>query len=847
MKNDKIYDNIANTATIHLSKPIFISMEGALFQNNSALNDISGIYIEESVINFTCYKCVFRENKAKSGGILTILKAENFALMYSEIDSNTAQIGHMVDIRETINCTISSALFRNNLCESEPCHLSITGSMWSVIKDSTFIHDANNSTIITDESNAVYIETQNLLMQNINDRMGAGGYALQVLNNEGSYFQNITSICPFHHTSLTSNSNMSYFENDSFDANNSFQFEYNSLFSASILNKFYFTKEAFKLKCIPCERNEYRMGLSEYSLQGYRKPNLADNTDICYKCPPGGHCKDHNVVAEPNYWGFIHNSRMYFVMCPEGYCCQSSPCESYDACGQGRTGHLCSSCQDGYRLSMLSEECLLIGQCEVAWVSFAIISSGCVYIAFLLVKVEIANVLFLIKQTVGRHFKKKGEASEKYQLKTIDFPTNIETGITKSPNNFMQPDPCNRNTNWHETMSGPVISNMNQGAPEYSASDFTSSDFTIPFDYEEVFHIIVYHFQDTGLFMLSLPGMPQSPFSFEKYQERLTALARLDSGSFSSQITCLEKDTSEVRKLFIKTSIIPFMIVMYVIFNLVMKLVKPRPQLKKRMFASADTVFLMIIMFSFQQLSSSALSLVKCTWLGSGHYLRIDGNVKCYQPWQWATFAFIIICILPFWCSLFLGPGMLRHELITRNTFLMSLILPGPFLILSIIMLRKKTDIKVTCPDIGNAGILKEVWYSHRPFFSYNYLCWGGLVMLRRLGLVICATLIATPIARIASMLIILVIALYVHVRYKAYRDTTANAFCNISLFAMLLVGICNYGWATLLYTGSNFEYGDALKIGQGVVVAESFLIQGIPVGMVLFCIVKFIAANLKK
>ncbi len=459
MKNDTIYNNIATTATIHVSKPIYISIEDTLFENNTALNHASGIYIEESVINFTCYKCVFRENTAKSGGVLTILKAENFALMSSKVLSNSAHIGHMVEIKNTFNCSIKSTLFKNNMCENEPCHLAIDSSTWSLIKDSTFIHDVGNPSVISDESDAINIKTQNLFLQNFHISMDVGGYALQILDNEGSYFENLSSICPFHHTSLTTHSDMSYIGNNSFDGNASIHFDLHLQFSGNILNRFYYTKGAFKVKCIPCERNEYRMGISKYSLGKFSKQSVPINADVCYKCPPGGHCKDHHVQAEPNYWGMTYKNKIDFVICPEGYCCQSSPCVSYDACSEGRTGQLCASCKDGYRLSMLSEECLLIGQCEVAWVSVAIISSGCVYIAFLFVKVEIANILSFMKQKVQKHSKRNRQAGKNYKLEALAIQNSHEP--EKIPDAFMEPDLTQRNQIRCMAISGPINSHFN--------------------------------------------------------------------------------------------------------------------------------------------------------------------------------------------------------------------------------------------------------------------------------------------------------------------------------------------------------------------------------------------------
>ena len=148
---------------------------------------------------------------------------------------------------------------------------------------------------------------------------------------------------------------------------------------------------------------------------------------------------------------------------------------------------------------------------------------------------------------------------------------------------------------------------------------------------------------------------------------------------------------------------------------------------------------------------------------------------------------------------------------------------------------------KSSCPTRTTYGVLDEVWYSFSAFTSSEYISWGGIVEFRRLALVISATLIATPIARITCMTLTVLIAIIVHLEYKPYSDWTANMLSNVSLFATLMVGMINFGWATIVYTQADFQSGDADAIGQAMVTLEGAFIQGVPVFIIVFCAVQFL------
>ncbi len=823
IKDDQIFNNSAHAATIYVKTLSDMHIQNTTFINNSASSNGAGIFIEISVKNFVCSKCVFMRNRADFEGILSINSADQIILSATIAEGNEALFGKMIEIKRSVETTVVSSDFKDNYCSGALCFLSIDKGDHLDIENCSFVSTEYNVKNLGGSSIAVHIKGKNVEVKR-SLLIGTPGNLLKGVSEQNLYLKNVSCLCPRNHFFEREITNMSPDSSDSHALKTT---------GLGTINE-----SSLIVKCILCAANHYKMGTSFYSLTESTNPSGEGRNDECYKCPPGGICKEHTVVADTNYWGFMDGNQLYFVFCPDGFCCQSSPCASYDTCNEGREGKLCTSCKDKYQLSIVSNDCLPKDRCIDGWVFGVILATGIAYIGFLLVKVEILNVYREVSEIVGRCFNRRRGRKHQDQANSVAIKVIRE----------MEKENAVKLGESSTSNYGRHVSFQNLQNNPKATQNFRKS-WEIPFDNVEIFHIIVFHLQDTSLFQIRFPNMPRSAFSFDEYKEKIVSVSRLESLTLANEMACFQKEATQVIKLFIKTSIIPFMIGMCFICMLLVKLSRTRKQIQNRLMSSANTVLLQIVLFSSQQLSTSALSLVKCVWLGSGDYLRINSTVECYQLWQWLVFGFILLFIFPFWLTLLIGPGLLRFGVISLRDFLLGLLFPGPFLFYSLWLLYRNRNcyIQASCPNMTTSAVLKEVWYNFKPFFSNSYLCWGGIIELRRLALVICATLIATRIARIVCMISVVIIAFAIHFKFHPYRDRTANACANVSLFATLMVGMLNFGWASFLYSGSSFEYGDAWDIGQGLITLEIVLIQVIPIGIILFCTGQFLLVNLIK
>ena len=94
-----------------------------------------------------------------------------------------------------------------------------------------------------------------------------------------------------------------------------------------------------------------------------------------------------------------------------------------------------------------------------------------------------------------------------------------------------------------------------------------------PFDHIEIFHIIVYHFQDTSLFQIRLSDMPDSAIHLGRNEDKIVSLIKLDTLSFADEFACFPTGWTQIDKLLAKAFIIPFMIVILVMLPLFLFLI----------------------------------------------------------------------------------------------------------------------------------------------------------------------------------------------------------------------------------------------------------------------------------
>ncbi len=364
--------------------------------------------------------------------------------------------------------------------------------------------------------------------------------------------------------------------------------------------------------------------------------------------------------------------------------------------------------------------------------------SGLIYVGFLVAKVEVMNILHQIYLIA---LKCKGQLKAQINRKrTAKFTSNIK--------------PQGTELNYQDQAETSSKGTVSLEESELSQEENNVNEWRVPFDHIEIFHVLVFHLQDASLFQIRFPGMQSSAFQLEEFKENLISIVRLNSLTFWNQFTCFPSGWTQLNKILFESSIILVMICILLLCIMVIKVLRLRHKTQNRLMSSACRVYLLTFLFSSQRLTSYALKFISCEDLGTARYLFIDTTIECYQLWQILMFVYISLFILPFWLVLFLGPGLLEYGKISIRSFLLGLMFPGPFVIYYIWLIYKAQRMPLiqSCHQQTTIAMLNEVWSSFTQFPSSNYLCWGGIVELRRLALVFCATLIGSHLGRLICM-----------------------------------------------------------------------------------------------
>ena len=235
------------------------------------------------------------------------------------------------------------------------------------------------------------------------------------------------------------------------------------------------------------------------------------------------------------------------------------------------------------------------------------------------------------------------------------------------------------------------------------------------------------------------------------------------------------------------------------VFNIIRQ--KKRPSLLHYM-----AVVLEVLLLGYERLAETSLKLMHCVPIGSEKRLFFNGEIICWQWWQYILLAYVGIFVVPFVIVLYFGSSKLYKASISSKEFLVACILPLPFLMYWLLkkMLKRKDN---THEDSENNKDVLEVL--HGPFRQPNgndkgTLYWESVLIGRRLILLSCHAFIATSMFRMVCMAGACVIMLLHHVLKNPYRDPIANKAETFSLLTLVMMAVINLTKATLTSFGTS-------------------------------------------
>ena len=533
-----------------------------------------------------------------------------------------------------------------------------------------------------------------------------------------------------------------------------------------------------------------------YSLQrGFSKGLKVNKGFRCQNCPFGAHCSGpNNIVAKPNFWGYkITNasniSSLKFVPCPWEYCHPQRKDlyhgNDYNSCHGFRSGILCGRCATGYSETLFSSECRQSHKCR--W-------------NYLWILMGLYTVLFTI-----------------YLLKKPPLVLYLKRQILWFKTDRQSPFEMEGRSSLHKAEE-----------PEYG-----------------YMRIVFYFYQVAELLLTE---------SLENTLANVPYISTLVA-AFNFQVHVLDENlgcpfaglTAVTKELFLSSLVFAAIAQVFIVYclhrslNLVMG--KGRPS-----FTHYVAVAVEILLLGYERLTETSLKLMQCVPIGSKWRLNIDGNIVCWQWWQYGLLAYTVIFVVPFVGVLYWGSGLLYAKTITWKEFVGACIVPLPFLVRWLLKSvcsrqnRRKAQVRHECSDE-----ISEIL--HGPFRpprenDNGTLYWESVLIGSRLVLLTFRAFIPNSMICFVCLSVACILMLVHHLVMKPFRHPTADKLGALSLITLACIAVINLTSATLSSSTTKPEGPDkhVMVVLRWILVAFLCSFPALAALLVLFALLSQLA-----
>ena len=495
-----------------------------------------------------------------------------------------------------------------------------------------------------------------------------------------------------------------------------------------------------------------------YSLQfGQSKGLNTIKGFVCRPCPYGADYLP-SIKSKNNFWGYksgFNPPTLTFIRCPVDYCKSPKPgSDSYNACQGKRTGVMCGTCSRGYTETLLSTHCTVTKDCKQYWF----------WIAFL-VFISLTALLLIFKPPV------------------ITFLAKQVLWMRKLFCN------CAANSLF-------TIQPLTSGEARHENKQ-----------YSYFVEIIFYFYQISQLFLSSLSSD----------REKTNVLPSL-LDFFNFQFSISEKACPFVglmphtKKLFKIVPVLAIMSVIYMIYGFHCIFARVRrnhsPSLAPYLAASVRTLFL-----SYTVLATVSIQLIRCVSINAETRWFYNGNIVCYQWWQYAAFLYNAIFVVPFIFILALASYKLHKQSVTLRQLLIGFILPLPALPFWLFSMKFSAPIN-NVEATEKLEVLQKMLLT--PFREPGAVCWKSIMIARRLVLVLLFCLINETFYKLFWMTLACLLALVHHLWIKPFKHKWANNLESISLSALVVLSLINFYKSALVEATAQADaQADSVKVIQ--------------------------------
>ncbi len=552
--------------------------------------------------------------------------------------------------------------------------------------------------------------------------------------------------------------------------------------------------------------------------------------------------------------------------CPSGYCCQNETCSEIMTCASHRKGMLCGQCEDHYSESLFSPSCIPNDQCTHATSFWAVIAAyGFLYVLFFLFEEEIK----IIVRSFSVWIAEKIQSCRQYCNIKGD---NIKTELDQLAN--------------YASVLGASIKKQRHttDATVEHAADAKQKSQDDKEKEGATLQIFMYFVQVPDLLAIDILYVGNRDKPLDYLMDQIKNIVSFNTFGLHLN-TCLFKDMTAIFKTWVQLAFIVYLFVIWIfIFVATMPFASrcrnakclskwPADITMKARFLSA---LVNLLLYTYQYFAENSFIMLKCVHIKGQEksLLFLDGNEECYQGWQYGILVFVCIYVFPFSLVLAYAPSLLHRRIISVKVFMMSILFPlfsSPLLMFIFyrdkgLVYKIKKPLKGTQTSdnhpkrlprkewlggVGNAlqysafkqerrtggrsveAIVGVIFDPYRDDLAGG-LCWEGMIALRRLILVIVATLVSNVLIRHLLLVVICLSALLFHIKTRPFVKQSSNILENCSLVVMTIVAVVNLLKASYFDSGT-FPRGTADIVLQIYDWIEAVFLGFIPIAIVGF------------
>ena len=556
---------------------------------------------------------------------------------------------------------------------------------------------------------------------------------------------------------------------------------------------------------ISCQECDYNF----YSIQrGTARGLNVDDSFQCLPCPRGADCVP-TIKSKTNYWGYHVSSNvpnLAFTICPFGYCKSPSiNTTDYNACQGKRTGVMCGMCSQGYTEALWSTYCTPVKDCNDYWF----------WILFLTLVFSMAIILVFKPPFVT------------YCLKQIFwFRTRSRIANTQAYDHIVPFFSLNKETPQANNISPSSIQQLRQDKRQFSR-----------------FVDIIFYFYQIAQLFLSSSSLKE--FFYSQFRDPILGFFNFQPSFTKHSFLCPFSGLTPETKLVFKTApVFGTLVAIFFIYALHSFICHMRgairPAIAPYLQASIKTALL-----GYVTMATVSISLIRCIFVADENRWFYNGNITCYQWWQYASFTFIAIFVIPFIFVLALVSFKLHHDKITVRQFLLAIIFPLPFLMVWLIRFACSSPV-ANVEESQTVNALKEMLLA--PYrqpdnaSKRGALYWQSVLIARRFILVLIFCIITEPSVRLFCMTIVCVVILYCHVKVKPFQNLLADNLESLSLFFLIILGLVNLFKSVFVGSEQNIK-GSLITVLKVFQWLETVMLGLFPVVLLLllsFAVISF-------